>query len=139
MKHITKQIQNAVNVYIRTFTLPDNQTSEEFTTDGSVADDKYRVEKHPTEANTYNVYIPMYTRAKQMISTTGYTGNNPYVAYQRKAVVEITTKLQDVAQPFINEVPIYQVRRVVNPKGIYRSANNNTSFSCSVETIAGRG
>ena len=112
----------------KNFTLPDNQTSEEFTTDGSVADDKYRVEKHPTEANTYNVYIPMYTRAKQMISTTGYTGNNPYVAYQRKAVVEITTKLQDVAQTFINEVPIYQVRRVVNPKGIYRSANNNTSF-----------
>lgn len=110
------------------FVLPEGITSEEFTTDGSHLDDKYRVEKHPTEANTYNIYIPMYTRAKQMISTTGYTGNNPYVAYQRKARVKITTKLEGLDKIFENEVPIYQVRRVVNPKGIYRSLKNNKSF-----------
>lgn len=110
------------------FILPINKTSEEFTTDGSHPDDKYRVEKHPTEANTYNIYIPMYTRAKQMISTTGYTGNNPYVAYQRKARVKITTKLEGLDKIFENEVPIYQVRRVVNPKGIYRSLKNSKSF-----------
>lgn len=119
------------------FDLSDNQTFAEFTTDGSIEDDKYRVEKHPTEANTYNVYIPMYTRAKQMISTTGYTGNNPYVAYQRKAIVRITTKLTGVDKPFINEVPIYQVRRVVNPKGIYRSANNNASFHVVLKRLPG--
>ena len=110
------------------FILPINKTSEEFTTDGSHPDDKYRVEKHPTEANTSSLYIPMYTRAKQMISTTGYTGNNPYVAYQRKARVKITTKLEGLDKIFENEVPIYQVRRVVNPKGIYRSLKNNKSF-----------
>lgn len=110
------------------FVLPEDITSKEFITDGSHPDDKYRVEKHPTEANTYNIYIPMYTRAKQMISTTGYTGNNPYVAYQRKARVKITTKLEGLDKIFENEVPIYQVRRVVNPKGIYRSLKNNKSF-----------
>ena len=110
------------------FVLPEGITSKEFTTDVSHPDDKYRVEKHPTEANTYNIYIPMYTRAKQMISTTGYTGNNPYVAYQRKARVKITTKLEGLYTIFENEVPIYQVRRVVNPKGIYRSSGNNKSF-----------
>ena len=110
------------------FVLPEGITSQEFTTDVSHPDDKYRVEKHPTEANTYNIYIPMYTRAKQMISTTGYTGNNPYVAYQRKARVKITTKLEGLDTIFENEVPIYQVRRVVNPKGIYRSSGNNKSF-----------
>lgn len=110
------------------FDLPGGITSNEFTTEGSEPDDKYRVEKHPTEANTYNIYIPMYTRAKQMISTTGYTGNNPYVAYQRKARVKITTKLEGLNEVFTNEVPIYQVRRVVNPKGIYRSLKNNKSF-----------
>ena len=103
-------------------------TVGEHTTSGSLDVDTYRVEKHSTEANTYNVFIPMYTRAKQMISTTGYTGNNPFVAYQRKAVVRITTKLKDVPEAFVNTVPIYQVRRVVNPKGIYRSAGNNTPF-----------
>lgn len=110
------------------FVLPEGITSKEFTTENSEPDDKYRVEKHPTEANTYNIYIPMYTRAKQMISTTGYTGNNPYVAYQRKARVKITTKLEGLDKIFENEVPIYQVRRVVNPKGIYRSLKNNKSF-----------
>lgn len=110
------------------FTLPDGKLSEEFTTDDSEPDDKYRVEKHPTEEDTYYVYIPMYTRAKQMISTTGYSGNNPYVAYQRKARVKITTKLEGLDKVFENEVPIYQVRRVVNPKGIYRSFGNNKSF-----------
>lgn len=110
------------------FVLPGGTTSKEFTTENSEPDDKYRVEKHPTEANTYNIYIPMYTRAKQMISTTGYTGNNPYVAYQRKARVKITTKLEGLNEVFTNEVPIYQVRRVVNPKGIYRSLKNNKSF-----------
>ena len=110
------------------FVLPEGITSKEFTTENSEPDDKYRVEKHPTEANTYNIYIPMYTRAKQMISTTGYTGNNPYVAYQRKARVKITTKLEGLDKIFENEVPIYQVRRVVNPKGIYRSSGNNKSF-----------
>lgn len=110
------------------FVLPEGITSKEFITVGSHPDDKYRVEKHPTEANTYNIYIPMYTRAKQMISTTGYTGNNPYVAYQRKARVKITTKLEGLNEVFTNEVPIYQVRRVVNPKGIYRSLKNNKSF-----------
>lgn len=110
------------------FVLPGGITSKEFTTENSEPDDKYRVEKHPTEANTYNIYIPMYTRAKQMISTTGYTGNNPYVAYQRKARVKITTKLEGLDEIFENEVPIYQVRRVVNPKGIYRSLKNSKSF-----------
>ena len=119
------------------FDLPDGITSKEFITDSSHPDDKYRVEKHPTEANTYNIYIPMYTRAKQMISTTGYTGNNPYVAYQRKARVKITTKLEGLDKIFENEVPIYQVRRVVNPKGIYRSLKNNKSFHVVLKRLPG--
>ena len=121
----------------KNFTLNEGKTSEEFTTDGSVWNDKYRVEKHPTEINTFNVYIPMYTRAKQMISTTGYTGNNPYVAYQRMARVKITTKLEGLDECFYNEVPIYQVRRVVNPKGIYRSSGNNESFHVVLKRLPG--
>lgn len=119
------------------FVLPGGITSKEFTTENSEPGDKYRVEKHPTEANTYNIYIPMYTRAKQMISTTGYTGNNPYVAYQRKARVKITTKLEGLDKIFENEVPIYQVRRVVNPKGIYRSLKNNKSFHVVLKRLPG--
>lgn len=119
------------------FDLAGDVVSKDFTTVNSREDDKYRVEKHPTEANTYNIYIPLYTRAKQMIIWSGYTGNNPYVAYQRKAVIRITTTLDGVNKPFINEVPIYQVRRIVNPKGIYRSSNNNSSFHVILKRLPG--
>ena len=103
-------------------------TVGEHTTEGAEPTDVYRVERHPEEENTYYVFIPMYTRAKQLIKETAYTGNNPYVAYQRKANVRITTKLEGLEQPFENDATIYQVRRIVNPKGIYRSAANNKPF-----------
>lgn len=100
----------------------------EHTTTGSDSTDTYRVEQHPTEANTYNIFIPMYTRAKQLIKETAYTGNNPYVAYHRKAEVKITTKLKGLEKTFENMVTIYQVRRIVNPKGIYRSSGKSEPF-----------
>lgn len=74
--------------------------------------------------------IPLYTRAKQMHIKTGYTGNNPYVAYQRHAKVKITAtvKVSDIEHTLEETVDIYQVRRLVNPKGIYRSNNKNEPF-----------
>lgn len=105
------------------------------TTTDSEEDDTYRVEKHPTEEYTFNVFIPMYSRAKQLVKETAYTGNNPYVAYQRKAEVKITTKLEGLDQPFENHVTIYQVRRIVNPKGIYRTFQNNKSFHVKLKRL----
>ena len=74
--------------------------------------------------------IPMYTRAKQLVSTTSYTGNNPYVAYQRKAVVKFEAKYEYNGEEcsIPQSADIRQVRRVVNPKGVWRKAGNNTSF-----------
>lgn len=71
--------------------------------------------------NVYTIHVPMYTRAKQLIKANGYTGNNPYVAYQRRAVVKFTATL-DNGTTLTETAPIIQVRRVVNPKGIYRSS-----------------
>ena len=58
--------------------------------------------------------IPLYTRAKQMHIKTGYTGNNPYVAYQRHAKVKITAtvKVSDIEHTLEETVDIYQVRRL---------------------------
>ncbi len=105
------------------------------TTENSEDDDTYRVEKLEGEEHTYNVFLPMYTRAKQLIKETGYTGNNPYAAYQRKAVVEIETKLEGLDPVFKKEVTIFQVNRVVNPKGIYRSFGNNKSFHVVLKNL----
>lgn len=108
--------------------------------------DDLSIKKHPDEEfGDYEVEqgkegiilrMPFYTRAKQMIPTSGYTGNNPYVAYRRKSVVRITllnkttdevikdTNGNDLTQ----DITVYQVRRCVNPKGVWRSWNNDESF-----------
>lgn len=73
-----------------------------------------------------------------MVEQTGYTGNNPYVAYRRKANVRFTAKVRDKngevhtvttgPEGKNEDVTIYQMRRIVNPKGIWRSGNNTNSF-----------
>lgn len=76
--------------------------------------------------------IPFYTRAKQLVPTTGYTGNNPYVAYRRQAKVKFTAQVRKYGATdpveVTKEVTIYQMRRVVNPKGIWRSAGCDNEF-----------
>lgn len=80
-----------------------------------------------TTGNVYKLQIPMYTRAKQLVKPTGYTGNNPYVAYQREATVKFTAELSDNST-FEETVVIKQVRRLVNPKGVYRKSGNTQPF-----------
>ncbi|MDE5662762.1 MAG: hypothetical protein K2I37_01860 [Muribaculaceae bacterium] len=112
---------------------------------------EYSVEPGDHEDNDYGSYtikrsrniieavIPLYTRAKQLVPRTGYTGNNPYENYQRRAVVEVTAILDDGKD---TEMPgatteIYQVRRVVNPKGIFRHHNNATPFDVTLMELHG--
>lgn len=92
--------------------------------------------------NIYTVSIPFWTRAKNLISQTAYTGNNPFVAYRREAQVKLTATIREtngttrVIQTGLDaatgnsaeNVIIQQERRIVNPKGIYRSANNSDPF-----------
>lgn len=89
--------------------------------------------------NVYTVNMPLWTRAKTLISQTAYTGNNPYVAYRREAKVQIEAELEDGTvlksgmstnpdEAGQSDIAIQQVRRVVNPKGIWRRGDNNKSF-----------
>lgn len=83
-----------------------------------------------------NLRMPFYTRPKQMIPLSGYTGNNPYVAYPREAKIELklldklTNKvLKDThGKNLIDTASIIQVRRCVNPKGVWRSWDKKESF-----------
>ena len=97
-------------------------------THGSVAEGgTYRVVKDETSTT---IYVPFYTREKQLQSTTAYTGNNPFVSYQREAKVEIKYRLEgDPAGEYRRDtIRVYQVRRVVNPKGVWRSHNCTDEF-----------
>lgn len=73
--------------------------------------------------------IPCYTRALQLVSTTGFSGNNPYFSYRRSAKVKLTVQLDGHPEPTVDTVTIFQVRRVINPKGIYRRHNNDKPFN----------
>ncbi len=96
------------------------------------------------------VTVPFYTRAKELVSQSDFSGNNVFYAYQRKAVVRFTLrekgpggpskgdkiipfKIRDLDGTIIEnvsykDVPIYQVRRIVNPKAIWRAYNSTESF-----------
>lgn len=109
-----------------------------YTTEGSESDDKYNVLPENDDPNQINLEIPLYTRAKQMIVATGYTGNNPYVAYQRTARVKVSVKLSGLDNPIDEEVEIRQVRRIVNPTGVYRDVNTkNTDFKVELKVQEG--
>ncbi|MDE6650159.1 MAG: hypothetical protein K2K45_09555 [Muribaculaceae bacterium] len=87
------------------------------------------------QGESYSVQIPLWTRNKTMIENSGYTGNNPYEAYDRKAVIRITAEFED-HDPLHKDVTIIQSRRIVNPKGIWRSYSNNDPFFVHMMTLA---
>lgn len=118
-------------------------------------DGEYKVEYG--ENNSTNLTVPFFTRAKELVPMSDFTGNNVFDAYQRKAVVrfrlhdkrltsynnfELKEEGEDVpCVPFkirdsqgneeevsYRDIPIYQVRRVVNPKAIWRAAYNDAPF-----------
>lgn len=105
----------------------------ELNTVDNIATDGTYTMKYDQDKNVYIFNLPIYTRAKQMIPVTGYTGNNPYVAYQRKAVIKFTAVMEKVGDPNDTETvegksTVIQVRRVVNPKGVWREYNSTTPF-----------
>lgn len=101
-------------------TTPSDKPYEEGSVDGS-----YTVTK---EGNGLLFHIPLYTRAKQLIKETAYTGNNVFTAYRRKAIVTFKAKIKGYSEPFVTKAEIIQVERVVNPKGIWRSSTNTDEF-----------
>ena len=94
-------------------------------------DGDYIVTRNDAEGQTV-VQLPFYTRAMQMTDATGFTGNNIYFAYRRSAKVRLEVQLAGHAQPTVDTITIYQVRRVVNPKGIYRRHDNDAAFQVAL-------
>lgn len=77
------------------------------------------------------IELPLWTRAKTIIEDAGFSGNNPYEYYERRAIVKIqaTYNVNGGQTTETKYVPIYQVRRIVNPKGVWRAYNENKSFN----------
>lgn len=69
--------------------------------------------------------IPLFTRSKELYTVSGFTGNNPYTAYPRKQRVKIYVASDESGTAVEGIEPVYvdiiQVRRIVNPKAVWRS------------------
>ncbi len=66
------------------------------------------------------------------MTKTGFTGNNPYSAYPRKERIKFTIQVKDdVTGTYVPKtayLDMIQVRRIENPKGVWRSAGNSDNF-----------
>lgn len=105
-------------------------------TEGSERE-KIIVRKTP---GNYSLQIPLFTREKSLVKQTGYTGNNPFVGYQRVAKIELYATVRKVSdhsetRDFKAKANVVQVRRVVNPKGVYRSAGNCEPFHVNLKYL----
>ncbi|MCI9285508.1 MAG: hypothetical protein HFJ91_06885 [Muribaculaceae bacterium] len=97
----------------------------------------YRIEN-----GKYTFNIPLFTRAKVLIKQTGYSGNNPFVGYERHAKLKVTAHCSKIGNPKETytkdtETTVIQVRRIVNPKGVYRKSGNNQDFNVTLMRLPG--
>lgn len=80
----------------------------------------------------HTFYIPLFTRPKVLCTRTGYVGNNPYVAYPRRARLKIMAEIwnpdKGIYEKQETQLEIIQVRRIINPKGVWRKACSKNTF-----------
>lgn len=84
------------------------------------------------------LYIPMYTRERNLCKTTGFTGENPYNNYQRRASVRFRFTVIDRHNreiPVDVTRPIIQVVKIGNPMGIWRAWNNAAPFDVQLKYL----
>lgn len=123
----------------RTYNIGDEKRDDvqNFGSDADDEDGVYTVTVTKRNANGEAIErifkIPFYTRAKELVTRTGFTGNNPYYSYPRKQRVKFTASIWNnetskyEATPFI--LDIVQVRRILNPKGVWREAGSTKPFN----------
>lgn len=90
----------------------------------------YTVTKDETSTT---INVPFFTREKQLQKRTAYTGNNPYKSYWREAKMYIEYKLKGEDKARKDSIKVYQVQRIVNPKGVWRSHDKATGFHVNLK------
>lgn len=105
-------------------------------------DGGYRVHTIKSNSSIYprqsTYYIPMYTRERNLCTKTGYTGENPYNNFQRRAAVRIKFTVTDrhgVDHVCDKTIPIIQVAKIGNPMGVWRDWNRANSFNVQLKYL----
>ncbi len=68
--------------------------------------------------------LKFWTQPKSMCGISGFSGNNPYEDYYRKAVIRFTAKFGDGTEERAEDVTVLQSKRITNPKGVWRAHEN---------------
>lgn len=120
-----------------------------------------------TDSKSMTISLPMFTRPKELIPASDFSGNNPFYAYVREATVRFSLRKKgapapdsskeegwngDYDLPFkikdkngkekeVNyvDVTIYQVPRIVNPKAIWRRWDNTEEFHVKLKQLNAAG
>lgn len=105
-------------------------------------DGGYRVHTIKSSSSIYprtsTFYIPMYTRERNICTKTGFTGENPYKNFQRRAKVRIRFTVIDRhgnEHKCDKVVNIIQVVKLGNPMGIWRDWNNAAPFEVQLKYL----
>lgn len=69
--------------------------------------------------------VPVYTRP--LILANSLTGHNPYVSHDRRAKVKFEVVLD--GETISQVIEVIQVKRLVNPTGVWRSDSNTNPFN----------
>ncbi len=77
------------------------------------------------------VNVTLYTREKQLVKTTAFTGNNIYPSSLREAILEVSGVIGGQAVPK-KQIKILQMRRVINPSGVFRKSSNTEPFKITM-------
>ncbi|MBQ6872050.1 MAG: DUF4906 domain-containing protein [Bacteroidales bacterium] len=83
----------------------------------------------PEGKQEYHYTVPVWTRSVQL--GQGFSGNNAYVHKERNATVKFTAVVKDAngtTKTLTEEIEVIQVKRVVNPTGIWRPYNSTKQF-----------
>lgn len=98
-------------------------------------DGSYTVQFLTENGTERNLIIPLYTRAKELVTKTAFTGNNPYSAYPRKMKIRFSAHMKAKGGGYEwkhTYLDIIQVRRLENPKGVWRSAGSHEPFTVTL-------
>lgn len=118
----------------------DPDITDEKASDDDIYNVKYVMDdKGKPMPNQKTLMLPLWTRAKTLILDSGFSGNNPYEAFERKARLRITGTFpvitEDGKEDIITipkEVTVFQVKRIVNPKGVWRSYDKSDAFNVTL-------
>ncbi|MDE6634003.1 MAG: hypothetical protein K2J96_01915, partial [Bacteroidaceae bacterium] len=93
------------------------------------------------DGNATTVLMPLFTRAKSMISAAGWSGNNPYEFHSRVAQLRVTAKFylknKDKDTTLVRYVHVIQRPRITNPKAIWKSVETkHPDFKVTMMTRA---